>query len=365
MAASFRQNNSSLLSGLLTVLSCLLVFLALASSVSCLPTAPAAPSVAFPETQYWKRIEPVVVTSDDGGNTTVIDPSTNQEIQQGSATDGGGIDFSVPAIIWLAFVFAVGVPLALAGIRLWRATTGAGIGLALTALVWVAFVNSISAEGLSDIVITVISLGAFAIGFLIGVFNIGRMAGILTLGVLGGFSIGIRIILLRPGLLIPKYVANWFVLAVFMIIGLGAMLYRRRFGLLSSCAAVGSFLVALGIDLILNKQSGMAAGLRFLFDRNSAHFLAIVHAGYHPPVITQVLLGASIGAIPILAFAQHKIFSSPFRPVSTVSDADTDSASLVEEAAALNKEKTVEKEGGSRTDTPGSESLLSSRFSSS
>ncbi len=47
---------------------------------------------------------------------------------------------------------------------------------------------------------------------------------------------------------------------------------------MSSCAAVGSFLVALGIDLILNKQSGMSNGLRFLFDRNSSHFLVSIRS---------------------------------------------------------------------------------------
>ncbi|KAI0663955.1 hypothetical protein C8Q70DRAFT_930054 [Cubamyces menziesii] len=313
---------------------------------------------------HWKRFQPVVVTSDDGTNTTVINPNTNEDIPQGSATDGGGVDLSVPAIIWLAFVFAVGAPLALAGIRLSRATTGAGIGLTLTVLVWAAFINTMSAAGIPDLLLTVMSVGAFGFGFLIGVFNIGRMAGILLLGVLGGFSIGLRIILLRPGLLIPTYVANWFVLVAFMIIGLGVILYRQRFGLVSSCAAVGSFLVALGIDLILQKQKGMSAGLRFLFDRNSSHFLAVVHQGYHPPVITQVLLGASLGAMrfmpvysPILAFAQHLIFRAPFRPTSTVSD----TASFTEENVALN----VEKEVDTRTETPAKESLISSRFSSS
>lgn len=110
------------------------------------------------------------------------------------------------------------------------------------------------------------------------------------LGILGGMSIGIRIVLLRDGLLIPKYAANWFIVGILMIIGLGVTVFRQRFGLVgarltsaslvltepvkvSSCAAVGSFLVALGIDLILNKQSGMSTGLRFLFDRNSSHFL--------------------------------------------------------------------------------------------
>ena len=39
------------------------------------------------------------------------------------------------------------------------------------------------------------------------------------------------------------------------------------------CAAVGSFLVALGVDLILEKQAGWSFALRFMFDRNNSHFL--------------------------------------------------------------------------------------------
>lgn len=38
-----------------------------------------------------------------------------------------------------------------------------------------------------------------------------------------------------------------------------------------SSASVGTFLTALGIDLIIRKQTGMSMGLRYLFDRNSAH----------------------------------------------------------------------------------------------
>lgn len=132
MAVSFRPNTSSLPNSI-TALSCLLVILALSSHVSCLPTTSSTGTVDFSAGfQHWKRMDPVVVTSDDGTNSTVIDPSTQQTIAQGSATDGGGVDFNVPAIIWLAFVFTVGAPLALVGIRLWRVTTGAGVGLAAT-----------------------------------------------------------------------------------------------------------------------------------------------------------------------------------------------------------------------------------------
>ena len=87
------------------------------------------------------------------------------------------------------------------------------------------------------------------------------------------------------------------------------------------CAAVGTFLIGLGVDLIAEKQDGMSFALRFFFDRNNSHFLvrltsahlrgnlradahhdflrvqAIVHKGYNPSLTTQIVLGASIGAM--------------------------------------------------------------------
>ncbi|RPD57677.1 hypothetical protein L226DRAFT_165779 [Lentinus tigrinus ALCF2SS1-7] len=324
MAESFRQN--SLTPHVLTILSWLLLLLAFVSDTHASPIArtDVAPDLAA---HYWKRVTPVVVTSETGDNTSVINPTNNQPIAQGPGTDGGGTDFSLPAIIWLAFVFVTGIPLALAGVRLYRVTTGLGIGLALTLCVWAAFVNTVSADGLSDIVLTVIGMGGFLVGFICGVLDFGRWAGILLIGFLGGLSVGIRVVLLRPGLLIPTYIVNWLVLVPFMLIGIFSVLLKQRLGIISCCAAIGSFLVALGVDLILEKQSGWSFALRFMFDRNNSHFLAIVHKGYDPSLMTQIILGASIGAIPILAFAQHKIFKGPFRRKPT--DTEFETASFV------------------------------------
>ena len=98
---------------------------------------------------------------------------------------------------------------------------------------WAAFVNTVSSDGLSDIVLTAIAIAAFVIGFLVGVLKFGRWAGVLLLGVLGGFSIGIRVVLLRPGLLVPDYRLNWLVLAVFFVIGLFLVLLWQHFGIVS------------------------------------------------------------------------------------------------------------------------------------
>lgn len=75
-----------------------------------------------------KRTEPVITYDDSGHIVNITDPTTMQQIAQGSATDGAGVEFSVPAIVWLAWAFAVGVPLMLVGFRLGRLTTGAAIG---------------------------------------------------------------------------------------------------------------------------------------------------------------------------------------------------------------------------------------------
>ena len=98
---------------------------------------------------------------------------------------------------------------------------------------WAAFVNTVSSDGLSDILLTVIAIAGFAIGFLVGMLKFGRWMGVLLLGVLAGFSIGLRIVLLRPGLLIPVYRLNWLVLAVFMVMGPSLVLLWQHFGIVS------------------------------------------------------------------------------------------------------------------------------------
>ena len=96
----------------------------------------------------------------------------------------------------------------------------------------------------------------------------------------------------------------------------GCVSANNRTNQSACCAAVGTFLIGLGIDLIAEKQDGMSFALRFFFDRNNSHFLvrvpiaylpwfptanaqeqAIVHRGYTPTLMTQIILGASLGAM--------------------------------------------------------------------
>ena len=63
------------------------------------------------------------------GTPQIVNQDTGQAVPQGPATDGGGTDFSVAALLWISFCFAVGAPMSVAGIRGWRVTIGVGLGL--------------------------------------------------------------------------------------------------------------------------------------------------------------------------------------------------------------------------------------------
>lgn len=63
--------------------------------------------------------------------TMIINPATGMEIRQGLATDGGGVGYDAPAVVWILIALALGLPLAAAGVRGARLTSGAGLGLAL------------------------------------------------------------------------------------------------------------------------------------------------------------------------------------------------------------------------------------------
>ena len=71
-----------------------------------------------------------LVVDEDAG--TVVDTNTQRRIDQGSASDGAGSGFNIPAVLWLSFGLAVGLYLTLGGMRLWRMTTAIAIGLILT-----------------------------------------------------------------------------------------------------------------------------------------------------------------------------------------------------------------------------------------
>jgi len=256
------------------------------------------------------------------GTLQAFNPVTRQPVPQGQASDGSGKGFDASSGIWIAFSFVVGTPLSLAGIRGWRMTTGVGLGLSAAVCAWSAFVNTMGATGISDIVLTAIVLSFFGLGFIFGMLEMGRIAGTILLGVTGGLSFGIRCMLLRPGLLIPAgsdgsgagFAVAWVLVAILGLLGGGwaAWPKHQRSGMLFACVANGTFLVALGSDIIVNRQAGMGRGLIFFFDRNSSHIVDIITKGYNPPITTLIIIGASTALIPLLAYAQHRLFKAPF-----------------------------------------------------
>ncbi|KAF8841694.1 hypothetical protein BDN67DRAFT_966768 [Paxillus ammoniavirescens] len=264
--------------------------------------------------------DPNVILSDNNGTITVYSPLTGQEIPQGIASDGSGSGFSTTAIVWIVFSFTVGGPLLLVGFRGWRLTLGAAIGAAAALASWAVFVNTLDNVGISDAALTTVVLSLFGLGFLLGLLELSRVAGILVLGILGGLAIGIRIVLLRSGLLVSDstaYFVNWLVIGFCGLAGSILVVWKQRIGLLNGCASTGSFLCALGFDLVINQQSGMSRGLRFLLDRNRYHVVDTVINGYSPPMTTVIILAVSLAITPAFAYAQWKVFKRPFSGIQT------------------------------------------------
>ncbi|EEB89553.1 hypothetical protein MPER_12332 [Moniliophthora perniciosa FA553] len=265
----------------------------------------------------------VIINKAADGSTFVINKATNEVIPQGPATDGSGKDFDTPALIWIIYCISLGLPLALAGIRGWRLTTGAGISVAAAVSAWAALINSVNEVGVSDLLLTLSVVGFSFLGFIFGVFKFARMGGIVAMTVAGGVAFGVRIMLMKERLLISAddlYAANWGIISVCGVVaGLFLVRYQRP-ALLFGCSSVGTFLVFLSVDLMLNRQSGLSRGLRFLFDRNTNHIADILLDGYKPSITTQILLVVSLVLTPVLAYAQHRIFSAPFDRTPQPSD---------------------------------------------
>ncbi|KAF9529803.1 hypothetical protein CPB83DRAFT_852224 [Crepidotus variabilis] len=236
---------------------------------------------------------------------------------QGPATDGGGKGYDGPAIMWIVFTLVIGPPMALAGFKGARISSGVGAGLFCSMSAWLAIVNSVGSDGIPDLVLNLVSLVFFAVGFFCGFFKWGRYVGMVCLGLEGGLALGVRFIILRPGLLVnglDLFKLNWAIVLLLGAIGGMAVVPEKtqRWALLVGCASIGSFLTFLGADLIIHKQSGMSRGLRLLYDRNASHFQDNVAVGYKPSIVVMILVGVSIGVTLILACGQSYFFKAPF-----------------------------------------------------
>ncbi|KAF9243193.1 hypothetical protein BU15DRAFT_43219 [Melanogaster broomeanus] len=263
--------------------------------------------------------DPSVILNNNNGTTAVFSSATGQEIPQGNGSDGSGSGFSTSAILWIVFSFVIGLPLLLAGFRGSRITIGVAVGTAAALTSWAVFVNILDNVGVPDVTLTLVVLALFGSGFLFGLLQVSQVVGVVILGILGGLAIGIRIVLLRSGLLVPEsfFFVNWVLIGICGLAGGILVAWKQRIGVLNGCASTGSFLCALGIDLAVKQQSGMSHGLRYLFDRNQYHVLYNLADGYSPPLATVIILAVSLGITPAFAYAQWAIFKRPFSGTET------------------------------------------------
>ncbi|KIM31310.1 hypothetical protein M408DRAFT_327562 [Serendipita vermifera MAFF 305830] len=245
-------------------------------------------------------------------------PGDTTASSQSSYSDGGGSGFNAPAVLWIILTSLLGLPLAFAGVRGWRITSGAGLGLLISFFVWVAFVNTTSGASLaanpvtSDLFLSLFVWGCFLLGVVLGSLRIGILAGVCSLGAAGGVATAILIALLRPGLLVPIYAINVVPIGILGAAGAVWPIWQQRLAVIVTSSACGSFFIGLAVDLILNKQNGISQGIRYLLDRNGVHIVATLRDGYNPSLSTWIIVGVSIGLIPIFSFIQHKAFKQPF-----------------------------------------------------
>lgn len=149
-----------------------------------------------------------------------------------------------------------------------------------------------NSTGVPDFLVFLLVLLLFGVGLGVGFLTVDYAIGSVMLGAVGGLSVGMRIVLLREGLLVPLFFVNWIIVGLFGLLGSIVVVTKERMGVVRIClslsyttpgadliliqqiigsSSAGTFLIGLGVDLFLNRQSGMSRGLRFLFDRNSNH----------------------------------------------------------------------------------------------
>jgi len=101
---------------------------------------------------------------------------------------------------------------------------------------WAVFVNTLDDVGVSDLTLTTVILVLFGLGFLLGVLELSRIVGILILSTIGGFALGIRIILLRSGLLISNpsiFFVNWLIVGLCGFACSILVIWKQRVGVVS------------------------------------------------------------------------------------------------------------------------------------
>ena len=94
-----------------------------------------------------------------------------------------------------------------------------------------AIVNTVNATGVSDLILTLVVLSFLVLGSFGGLFKSSRLAGLTALSILGGMSVGMRIVLFREGLLLHTISLNWIIIVVLAVAGSVVTLLRQQIGI--------------------------------------------------------------------------------------------------------------------------------------
>lgn len=147
--------------------------------------------------------------------------------------------------------------------------------------------------------VTSLGLVAAVMSFFLPVrWYVGWVAGYLALGPLAGLCFGFTIMLFG-GTLIYNTAGRWALSGIFAMLGLVGVLTTRWRGTvrwlhsrelgpvlndicpqMMSCCLIGAFMLALGIDLVVNANRGTSLGLRKMLDSNDLHRAVGLLAGW-------------------------------------------------------------------------------------
>ncbi|GAA5899989.1 hypothetical protein JCM6882_007019 [Rhodosporidiobolus microsporus] len=203
----------------------------------------------------------------------------------------------------------LGLFLLTCGHRGWRAITALGCGLVLELVVWVVIANTLPAEGFSEksqdstglIVWGLVTAGGL-VGLVVGAFW--WRVGVFAMGAVSGAALGLGVDMMGDNAL-PE-VARWVVLGVLILAGIVVLpFFANSVGMIIATSLTGSFLLFLGVDLLVNENDGMSKGLRYILDGNSAHAEAL--SSYSPPVSTRVFLAVS-WAVAVISMVLQWLF---------------------------------------------------------
>lgn len=98
-------------------------------------------------------------------------------------------------------------------------------------IAWAAIINSVNEEGLPDLILTVVVMAFSFMGFVLGVFEFARIGAMVLLCINGGLAFGLRVALVKEGLLIDDsglFFLNWLVVGAFGGIMALTMIWHQR-----------------------------------------------------------------------------------------------------------------------------------------